>query len=79
MVETMFQDQQKALSQEQLRMIRKWRGNPAYFFKHVLGWEPWEKQEEILKSLLENKETYVQSCNAAGNVIRRRMEGKDGR
>lgn len=64
---TMYEEQRKqGLSKEERRAIIRWRSSPAYFFKTVLKWEPWEKQEEILQSLLENKETYVQSCNSAG-------------
>lgn len=60
------QQSRKGLSPTEKKAIAKWRSNPAYFFKTILNWEPWEKQEEILESLLLNKETYVQSCNSAG-------------
>ncbi len=48
------------------RALRTWQGHPERFMKDVLGWEPWTKQVEILRSLIDNKETYVKSCNAAG-------------
>ena len=67
-VNTMYSEtrNKKGLEKSERDLIRKWRSNPAFFFTTVLGWEPWDKQRVILQSLLENKETYVQSCNSAG-------------
>lgn len=48
------------------KMMRTFQAHPETFCRQMLGWEPWEKQEEILRSVIENKETYVKSCNAAG-------------
>lgn len=54
------------VTQDEAKLVRLWLAKPEVFFKDVLGWTPWEKQVEILHSLRDNKETYVQSCNAAG-------------
>ena len=54
------------LKNEELNMIKLWRQKPHIFFRDVLKWHPWEKQLEILDSIQENKETFVQSCNSAG-------------
>jgi tRNA(Met) C34 N-acetyltransferase TmcA len=59
-------DQNKVSSTDQKKLMRLWMARPEVFFKNVLGWEPWEKQVEILHSIRDNRETMVQSCNAAG-------------
>lgn len=56
----------KGVSEDEAKLLRLWLAKPEIFFRDVLGWEPWEKQVEILHSIRDNKETYVQSCNAAG-------------
>ncbi len=48
------------------KAMRTWRAFPERFIHDVLGWKPWDKQVEILHSIIDNKETYVKSCNAAG-------------
>lgn len=50
------------------KAIRTWQAYPHRFIGEVLGWEPWEKQQEVLYSVRDNKETYVKSCNAAGKT-----------
>lgn len=56
----------KKLTEDEAKLLRVWMAKPHVFFKDVLGWEPWEKQVEVLQSVRDYKETYVQSCNAAG-------------
>jgi phage terminase large subunit len=58
--------EKRKLSLDEAKLIRIWMAKPEVFFKEVLGWKPWEKQIEVLQSIRDNKETYVQSCNAAG-------------
>ena len=41
-------------------------GNPVAFAKEVLGVDIWEKQEEILEYVLNNKRVTVRSCHGAG-------------
>ncbi len=50
------------------KAMRTWQNEPWRFISEILGWNPWEKQKEILQSIRENKETYVKSCNAAGKT-----------
>ncbi len=56
----------KLTKQQEAKLMRVWMARPEKFFADVLGWEPWEKQIEILHSIRDNRETFVQSCNAAG-------------
>lgn len=51
---------------DQKKLMRLWIARPEKFFKDVLGWEPWDKQVEILHSIRDHRETMVQSCHAAG-------------
>lgn len=43
--------------------------DPVGFSRDVLGWEPWEKQEEIGRALVESKRVSVVSCNGAGKTV----------
>lgn len=45
------------------------KDDPEYFAKKVLGVELWSKQVEILKSIRDNPNTVVVSCNAAGKTF----------
>lgn len=40
--------------------------DPAYFFREILGEDPWDKQLEIVESVRDHKRTIVQSCHAIG-------------
>lgn len=46
----------------------KIRNNPDKFFRDVLGFEPWEKQMEVMEALKNNKKVSVRSCNGAGKT-----------
>lgn len=48
------------------KAFRTWLARPERFMQEVLGWEPWEKQVDILHSIIDNNQTFVKSCNAAG-------------
>lgn len=50
------------------KKIGLWKKCPEVFFRDVLKSELWEKQVEIAHSLRDVKETFVQSCNAAGKT-----------
>src|SRR5437588_10556749 len=39
---------------------------PHLFVKDALGCKTWEKQDEIVQSVFENKVTAVKTCNAVG-------------
>lgn len=58
--------QRRKINEDEAKLLRIWMAKPHVFFKDVLGWQPWEKQVEVLQSVRDYKETYVQSCNAAG-------------
>lgn len=40
--------------------------DPGLWVREILGYEPWEKQIQILNSIRDNKVTAVKSCHAAG-------------
>lgn len=61
-------ENKKLSRQDERKLMRLWLAKPEVFFKDVLGWKPWEKQIEILHSLRDYRETFVQSCNAAGKT-----------
>lgn len=46
--------------------IERLRNDPLYYVRTVLGHELWLKQQEIIESVRDNKETSVRSCNGAG-------------
>lgn len=48
--------------------IGRWKKHPEIFLREILGTDPWEKQEEILHSVKNYKETFVQSANAVGKT-----------
>ena len=43
--------------------------DPAFYMRTVLGIEPSSIQEQILRSLAVNPETYVASCHASGKTF----------
>ena len=47
---------------------RIFQANPDFFFEKILGVKLWSKQREIARSVLENRETAVFSCHAAGKT-----------
>ena len=44
-------------------------GDPVAFFIDVLGVYPWDKQQEILESLVANSRVTVRSCHSAGKTF----------
>lgn len=46
--------------------VAKWRRDPAAWIRTWLGEEPWERQVEILQSIVENTETNVVSGHGVG-------------
>lgn len=47
-------------------LVRKYKAHPDLFFRDLLDMNPWDKQREVAYSVRDFKETYVQSCHAAG-------------
>jgi phage terminase large subunit len=46
-----------------------YRDRPVEFAREVLGAEPWERQEEILRALAREPRVTVRSCNGAGKTL----------
>jgi hypothetical protein len=47
-------------------MVRQAKEDPVWWVEHVLGDEPWPKQADILRALVDNREVNVRSCHSAG-------------
>lgn len=45
-----------------------YKNKPLLFFRDVLSWTPWTKQEEITNDLLKVKRVAVASCNGSGKT-----------
>lgn len=46
--------------------LKRCKEDPVYFCRKVLGVEPWERQQDILYSVRDNKQTCVVSANGMG-------------
>lgn len=51
-----------------VRYYRAMQKDPERYARDILGMSPWDKQVEIMRSVLENRKTTVRSCNAAGKT-----------
>lgn len=51
---------------EQQSRLARYRTDPALFAQDVLGFHPWSKQVDILRSVQENVHTAVRSCHGSG-------------
>lgn len=56
----------KVTPQQILELVTSYRDRPHEFIKTVLGCNTWYMQDEITKSVFENKITAVKTCNAIG-------------
>lgn len=54
------------VSKNEQNLLKLHIARPEIFCQQRLNFTPWEKQVEIMHSVRDYKETYVQSCNAAG-------------
>lgn len=52
----------------ELSMVSQWRNDPELFCRQILGMDLWDKQKEILLSVMTTPETFVPSCNGAGKT-----------
>lgn len=48
------------------QVLARSQRDPAWWAKHVLGASLWRGQREILRSLVDNRETAVKTCNGVG-------------
>lgn len=55
------------LSQEQ-KLQQRFKDDPAFFHREVLGYEPWEKQLEISLSIRDHRNTAIRSNNGSGKT-----------
>lgn len=51
---------------EEAQLALRIRMDPVWFFREVLGFEPWEMQQRIALSVRDNRRTMVPSCHGAG-------------
>lgn len=56
-----------SLSAEQ-KLQQRFRDDPAFFHREVLGHEPWEKQLEISLSIRDHRNTAIRSNNGSGKT-----------
>lgn len=55
--------------EEILTLQEKIRYEPEFFHREVLGYEPWERQLEISRSIRDHRNTAIRSCNGAGKTF----------
>lgn len=56
-----------SLSAEQ-KLQQRFKDDPAFFHREVLGYEPWEKQLEISLSIRDHRNTAIRSNNGSGKT-----------
>lgn len=57
------------------RLQERFRNEPEFFHREVLGYEPWERQLEISRSIRDYRNTAIRSCNGAGKTFHIAHEG----
>lgn len=57
------------------RLQERFRNEPEFFHREVLGYEPWERQLEISRSIRDHRNTAIRSCNGAGKTFHIAHEG----
>lgn len=61
--------QHHASAEDVLRFQERIRNEPEFFHREVLGYEPWERQLEISRSIRDHRNTAIRSCNGAGKTF----------
>lgn len=56
------------MEREALSLQQRFRDDPAFFHREVLGYEPWEKQLEISRSIRDHRNTAIRSNNGSGKT-----------
>lgn len=60
----------KTKNQKEGKKLRlRIRNNPDWYFNDVLGFFPWSKQIEIIRSIQKHRRTTVRSCNGGGKTF----------
>jgi len=62
-------------SEEAEKLRSRFRDDPAFFHREVLGYEPWAKQLEISLSIRDHRNTAVRSNNGSGKTFHAAREG----
>jgi hypothetical protein len=52
-----------------LKLQERFRDDPSFFHRKVLGCELWDKQRDIAASIRDHRNTAVRSCNGAGKTF----------
>ncbi len=50
------------------KALERFRNDPAYFHREILGHEPWEKQLAISESIRDHRNTAIRSNNGSGKT-----------
>ena len=57
------------ITPKQARSIfNRWQNDPIAFCREALGFEPWEKQQQVMMSVRKNPRTAVRSCSGSGKT-----------
>ena len=51
---------------EAIDLAQRGKTDPVWWIENVLGDRLWEKQKQVVRSVVDNRETSVKSCHAAG-------------
>lgn len=49
-------------------MVMRARGDPSWYLREVLRWDPWEKQIEIIEAIRDYRKVAVKSCHDSGKT-----------
>lgn len=63
------------MESDALKLQERIRNDPAFFYREILGYEPWEKQLEISLSIRDHTYTAVRSNNGSGKTYHLAREG----
>lgn len=66
---TALETRSSKLEGEKEAAYSQYRNKPLEFFREVVGWNPWAKQEDITLDLLAIKRVAVASCNGSGKCL----------
>ena len=65
-IQSLISSDQSLRVEQGIKLEKKVREDPAWYFTQLLGISPWGLQIEIVESLLENEKTIVPSCVSSG-------------
>lgn len=59
---------QTVTPEDALKLIQGYQKRPLEYIRDVYGLNPWELQQEIVKSVFQHRETAAKTCNAVGKT-----------